>query len=146
VTDQPAPQLPPSPRKRRKPGPRPRRVPQRTCVACRKTEGKRQLVRVVRTPTGGVEVDPTGKKNGRGAYLHSDPACWDAALKRKALQHALKTELADADRAALVAFRDTLAQPEEKTGVVDLAGPAGPAESETPGTPVAPVAVERDGK
>ncbi len=100
---------PPARRKPRKPGPRPRRVPQRTCVACRKTEGKRQLVRVVRTPAGEVEVDPTGKKNGRGAYLHSDPACWDSALKRKSLQHALKTDLTDADRAALVTFRDTLA-------------------------------------
>ncbi|HEX2186594.1 MAG TPA: YlxR family protein [Chloroflexota bacterium] len=89
-------------------GQRPRRVPQRTCVACRQVEGKRQLVRVVRTPEGEIEVDPSGRKNGRGAYLHADPACWDAALKRKALQHALKTELSDAARAALEAFRATL--------------------------------------
>src|SRR5918912_4546727 len=90
-------------------GPRPRRVPQRTCVACRQVAGKRELVRVVRTTTGTVEVDPTGKKNGRGAYLHADPACWEAALRRKALQHALKAELTDADRQALDAFRATLA-------------------------------------
>jgi predicted RNA-binding protein YlxR (DUF448 family) len=83
-------------------------VPQRTCVACRQTDGKRQLVRVVRTTTGTVEVDSTGKKNGRGAYLHADPACWDAALKRKALQHALKTELTQEDRSGLDAFRATL--------------------------------------
>lgn len=105
----------PASRKRRKLGLRPRRVPQRTCVACRRVEGKRQLVRVVRTTTGGVEVDPTGKRNGRGAYLHADPSCWDAALKRKALQHALKTELTDTDRTALVAFRDTLAPSEPET-------------------------------
>jgi uncharacterized protein len=84
-------------------------VPQRTCVACRRVEGKRQLVRVVRTAEGSVEVDPTGKKNGRGAYLHADPSCWDLALKRKALQHALKTEIGEANRAALVAYRDGLA-------------------------------------
>jgi predicted RNA-binding protein YlxR (DUF448 family) len=87
---------------------RPRRVPQRTCVACRRVEGKRQLIRIVRTPAGTVEVDLTGRKNGRGAYLHADPACWETALKRKALQHALKTELGDADRVALEAYGASL--------------------------------------
>ena len=89
-------------------GLRPRRVPQRTCVACRSVEGKRGLVRVVRTPEGTVEVDPTGKRNGRGAYLHASKACWDKALTRKALQHALKTEISEADRDALALYRDSL--------------------------------------
>ena len=93
---------------KRRTGPRPRRVPQRTCVACRTVEGKRGLVRIVRTPDGSVEVDPTGKRNGRGAYLHASRACWDTALKRKALQHALKTEISEADRDALVLYRDSL--------------------------------------
>jgi predicted RNA-binding protein YlxR (DUF448 family) len=101
--EQPAPQ-----RRKGGRGPRPRHVPQRTCVACRQVAGKRELVRIVRTPTGAVEVDPTGKKNGRGAYLHADPACWETALRRKALQHALKTELTEADRQALDAYRATL--------------------------------------
>jgi uncharacterized protein len=87
---------------------RPRRVPQRTCVACRRVEGKRQLIRIVRTPAGTVEVDPTGRKNGRGAYLHADPACWETAFRRKALQHALKTELGDADRVALEVYGASL--------------------------------------
>jgi predicted RNA-binding protein YlxR (DUF448 family) len=75
-------------------------------------EGKRGLVRVVRTPEGAVEVDPTGKRNGRGAYLHASRACWDAALTRKSLQHALKAEIRDADRDALVLYRDSL--PDER--------------------------------
>jgi uncharacterized protein len=99
---------PSTPRKRRPAAPRPRRVPQRTCVACRNVEGKRGLVRIVRTPEGAVQVDPTGKRNGRGAYLHASKACWDTALARKALQHALKTELSDMDRDALVTYRDAL--------------------------------------
>ncbi|MGI8423348.1 MAG: RNase P modulator RnpM [Chloroflexota bacterium] len=94
--------------KRRSAGPRPRRVPQRTCVACRLVEGKRGLVRVVRTPEGAVQVDPTGKKNGRGAYLHASRTCWDLAIKRKSLQYALKIEIADADRSALNRFKDAL--------------------------------------
>jgi uncharacterized protein len=66
-------------------------------------------------------VDPTGKRNGRGAYLHADPACWDAALKRKTLQHALKTEIADENRQALVAYRNTLA-PSDSDGETVSAG------------------------
>ena len=77
-----------------KPNPalRPKHVPQRTCIACRSTEAKRGLVRVVRTPEGRVELDPTGKKNGRGAYVHEQAACWDEALKQGRLGRALKVD------------------------------------------------------
>ena len=73
-------------------GSRPRHVPQRTCVACRQTGAKRQLVRIVRAPDGSVTIDPTGKKSGRGAYLCDSPECWQAALKRGVLPRALKLE------------------------------------------------------
>jgi len=64
-------------------------------------QGKRQLMRVVRTPDGRVHVDPTGKANGRGAYVHERRACWEKALHGR-LGHALKIErLSDDDRAAL---------------------------------------------
>jgi uncharacterized protein len=75
-------------------GSRPRHVPQRTCVVCRQTSAKRQLVRVARTPDGSVTIDPTGKLSGRGAYLCDSPACWQAALKhRGALARALKVDV-----------------------------------------------------
>jgi len=73
-------------------GSRPRHVPQRTCVACRQTNAKRQLVRVVRAPDGSVTIDPSGKRSGRGAYLCSTTDCWDAGLKRGVLTRALKIE------------------------------------------------------
>ena len=73
-------------------GTRPRHVPQRTCVACRQTNAKRQLVRVVRAPDGSVTIDPSGKRSGRGAYLHAAPECWQAGLKRGILPRALKLE------------------------------------------------------
>lgn len=82
-------------------GPRPRRVPQRTCVACRSTEAKRGLVRVVRTPEGRVLLDPTGKANGRGAYVHETRACWDEALRKDRLGRALKVAV-PADDAELL--------------------------------------------
>jgi len=81
-------------------------VPQRTCVGCRTVLAKRQLVRLVRTQQG-VLVDPTGKRAGRGAYLHDRRACWDAALSGT-LAHALKVELTEADRERLQQFALTL--------------------------------------
>ena len=89
-------------------GGRTRHVPQRTCIACRLQEGKRELVRIVRTPDGRVEVDTTGKANGRGAYLHSDRACWEKALKRGTIAVALKITPAKDDVEALRAFGTTL--------------------------------------
>lgn len=81
-----------------------RHVPQRTCIACRKEEGKRALVRIIRTPEQRVVVDPTGKANGRGAYLHPVRACWVKALKGATIRNALKVSPALDDVEALRAF------------------------------------------
>lgn len=83
----------------------PRRTPQRMCVACRTTGGKRGLLRVVRLPEGaGVALDPSGKRSGRGAYVCPSVACIELALKRKALERSLKmpvdAAVAEALRAA----------------------------------------------
>lgn len=67
--------------------------PTRTCVACRQPRAKRELVRIVRGTDGTVTIDATGKASGRGAYLCNNAACWERALKRRVLNHALKTEL-----------------------------------------------------
>jgi len=61
----------------------------RTCVACREEAGKAQLIRFVRTPAGEIEVDKTGRKPGRGAYLHARTDCLEAARKRRLLERAL---------------------------------------------------------
>ncbi len=81
-------------------GPRPRREPVRTCVGCRATAGKAELIRLVRTPEG-VRVDRDGRAPGRGAYVHADPACWDAALRRGALARALRTALSSGEASTL---------------------------------------------
>jgi uncharacterized protein len=62
-------------------------------VACRTERTKRELVRVVRLPEGGLILDRTGRRAGRGAYLCADGACWATAVKRGAIQHALGTDL-----------------------------------------------------
>lgn len=85
---------------------RPRHVPQRTCFICREKRDKRQLIRLVRTPEGSVLVDPTGKQNGRGAYLCDQPACWDKVLADgRLLNQALKTSVTATDLAAIATHR-----------------------------------------
>lgn len=78
-----------------------RHVPQRTCVACRQVRPPRELVRVVRLPSGAVQVDETGKKPGRGAYLCPDKSCWERALSKTLLEHALKSNIAPEERESL---------------------------------------------
>lgn len=70
---------------------RPKYKPQRTCIICREIKDKRDLIRVVRTPAGNLIVDPTGKANGRGAYLCRQGNCWEKGLQQKQrLAQALK--------------------------------------------------------
>ena len=96
-------------------GPRPKHVPQRMCVACRERDAKRTYVRLVRTPAMGVEVDPTGKRNGRGAYLCRRRSCWNRAADSNALEHALKVELDAETRAILRQYATDHFPPDETT-------------------------------
>lgn len=77
-----------------------RHVPQRTCVGCRETEAKSNLMRLVRTAEG-VQVDPGGRLAGRGAYVHDRASCWQSALKGP-LARALRTQLTNEEQARLM--------------------------------------------
>ena len=60
-------------------------------------------MRVVRTADGAIEIDATGKRSGRGAYLCSDRACWDRGLRGSALERhlSLRAPLSDEERVRL---------------------------------------------
>lgn len=89
-------------------------VPQRSCVVCRTTDAKRSLVRLVRRPDG-ITIDPTGKLNGRGAYLCGRAACWEKAARSDLLGAALRIRLSPADREMLEAqARERAAQPQDE--------------------------------
>jgi len=68
-------------------------VPLRMCVACRESRPKRELVRIVGVSPERVEVDRTGKKNGRGSYLCPAQECWHLAEKKRSLNHALEMSI-----------------------------------------------------
>jgi uncharacterized protein len=79
-------------------------VPQRTCIACRKTGSKREFIRLVCVPEGSVEVDLTGKKAGRGSYLCTNRKCWEQALNSGRIEAALRTRLTLENREILVNY------------------------------------------
>lgn len=95
-----------------------RPIPQRTCAGCGAKRPKRDMVRIVRLASGKVEIDPTGKRPGRGTYLCPIQACWENALKRGRLEHALRGPIPAEAREALRAYAvthlaGTLAQAKE---------------------------------
>ncbi len=66
-----------------------RRVPLRKCSGCGEMKAKKSLIRVIRTPEEVIEIDVTGKKNGRGAYLCNSIECFKQARKTRALERSL---------------------------------------------------------
>ena len=70
-----------------------KKIPQRQCMGCRERKEKRQMIRVVRTPEGAVNLDFSGKMNGRGAYICPNPDCLKKALRSKALDRSLEVTI-----------------------------------------------------
>jgi predicted RNA-binding protein YlxR (DUF448 family) len=110
-----------------------RRIPQRTCIACRSVRSKRELVRIVCGPQGGLSVDETGKANGRGAYVCRSRLCWLKAIGDRRRQSnsrlgaELHTALTDDEWIALRDYGDRLPDGvigEEEMLVVETKGGA----------------------
>ncbi|WP_019879605.1 RNase P modulator RnpM [Succinispira mobilis] len=72
---------------------KPKKIPQRMCIACQEMKNKKELIRVVRIPTAEVQVDLSGKKSGRGAYVCLNKLCIEKARKEKRLERVLKEEV-----------------------------------------------------
>ena len=87
---------------------RPKNIPLRSCVICGEKRPKRELIRIVRTPQGSVEIDLTGKKSGRGAYLCHKQSCWQQALKKSRLDYALRGRIAVPEKEGLRSYAASL--------------------------------------
>ena len=72
-----------------------KKIPMRSCIVTREKLPKGELLRVVKSPTGEVLVDTTGKINGRGAYIKKDIEVLEKAKKSKILERILETEISD---------------------------------------------------
>jgi len=83
-------------------------IPLRSCIACRERFPKRDLIRIVRTAEGTIEIDLKGKRSGRGAYLCRKQQCWEAALQPRRLSQALKCQVRTEDVAVLKSLAPSL--------------------------------------
>ena len=70
-----------------------KKIPQRQGMGCRERKEKREMIRVVRGPEGGVSLDFRGKAPGRGAYICPDMACLKKAIRSKALERSLEVAI-----------------------------------------------------
>ena len=72
-----------------------KKVPMRTCIACKACKPKKELIRIVKSEDG-IFLDRTGRKNGRGAYICDDAACIAKLKKGKLLNRAFSAPVDDA--------------------------------------------------
>ena len=71
-----------------------KKIPQRQCIGCRQVKNKNDLVRIVKNDDL-IEVDITGKKNGRGAYICKSKECLARAYKSKSLEKSFKASVSE---------------------------------------------------
>ena len=65
-------------------------MPLRQCIGCGEMKSKKEMIRVLKTADDTIEIDATGRRNGRGAYLCPSMDCWKKAVKSKGLERSLK--------------------------------------------------------
>ncbi len=70
-----------------------RKIPERRCLGCNTSYPKNELIRVLRTPEGNIELDVTGRKNGRGAYICKKAECFRIARKKNRFSLNLGVEI-----------------------------------------------------
>ncbi len=70
-----------------------KKKPARTCMACNEQKEKNELLRIVKSKDGIIDIDLTGKKSGRGAYICKNEACLDKIIKSKRLERVFELEI-----------------------------------------------------
>ena len=70
-----------------------KKKPERRCISCNERKEKYELLRIVRTPEKNIEIDLTGKKNGRGAYICKSEECLNKIIKSKKLERSFEIEI-----------------------------------------------------
>ena len=70
-----------------------KKVPLRRCIACNNQVEKKELLRIVKPKDSMIEIDLTGKKNGRGAYICKNEDCLNKVMKNKKLERVFETKI-----------------------------------------------------
>lgn len=70
-----------------------KKVPQRTCMGCNAKKEKRELIRIVKNNNGEINIDFTGKMEGRGTYICKNEDCLNKAMKNKRITKVFEKEI-----------------------------------------------------
>lgn len=70
-----------------------KKIPLRTCIACRQGKPKKEMLRIVKNAAGEIRLDFSGKLPGRGAYICNDAACFEKLNKNKLLHKAFSCDV-----------------------------------------------------
>lgn len=70
-----------------------KKIPMRQCLGCREMKPKRELIRAVKSPEGEISLDFIGKSPGRGAYICRNSDCLKKAIKGRAFERALSSQI-----------------------------------------------------
>lgn len=70
-----------------------KKTPLRRCIGCGEMIAKKDMLRIIKTKENEIKLDPTGKENGRGAYLHFNEECYEKAIKSKGLERSFKMSI-----------------------------------------------------
>lgn len=81
-----------------------RKLPQRKCVVTNEMKPKNDMIRIVRNKEKKVFVDPTGKLNGRGAYITVDENIIKQAKEEKVLEKTFQVAIDEAIYNELLEF------------------------------------------
>ena len=83
---------------------RTKKIPLRKSVVSNEVIDKRDLLRIVKNKEGQVSIDPTGKANGRGAYIKLDNAEALEAKKKKVFNRSFNMEVEENFYDKLIAY------------------------------------------
>ena len=72
-----------------------RQLPERTCMGCNVKKPKKEFIRIVKSKTGEIDIDRTGKMPGRGAYICDNIECLEKLIKSKRLEKVFETKISD---------------------------------------------------
>ena len=70
-------------------------IPQRTCMGCNEKKDKKDLIRIVKTDKNEINIDKTGKQEGRGAYICNNEQCLEKVIKTKRLERSLDIKISE---------------------------------------------------
>jgi hypothetical protein len=74
---------------------KPKKIPMRTCIACREEKPKKEMLRIVKNAEGEIRLDFSGKLPGRGAYICNSEACVKKLGKYKLLHKTFSANVSE---------------------------------------------------